>query len=137
MPAIWTFKLGVFFINWCFLAMVFKIVGKEPHEKERLNESATWSDISFFINFKTLPGICNGFCHLFHFYQSVTEKKYLCLKEGGIHEIPFQSIWLKTLYSGPTSKALESICNFKTAGNCFIIIRYGRRRRGSYKFKWN
>ena len=54
-------------------------------------------------------------------------KKCLCLMIGGIHEIPFQSIWLKTVYSGPISKAFESICDFKRAGNCFIIIEYGRR----------
>ena len=32
---------------------------------------------------------------------------------------------------------VESICNFKRACNCFIIIRYGRRRRMWYSFKWN
>ena len=37
--------------------LVFKIVGKEPHVKERLNKTANWSDISFFINFKILIGM--------------------------------------------------------------------------------
>ena len=40
--------------------LVFKIVGKEPHIKERLNKTANWSDISFFINFKILIGILLG-----------------------------------------------------------------------------
>ena len=40
--------------------LVFKIVGKEPDVKERLNKTANWSDISFFINFKILIGILLG-----------------------------------------------------------------------------
>ena len=39
---------------------VFKIVGKEPHVKERLTKSAEWSDISFFIKLKVLIGILVG-----------------------------------------------------------------------------
>ena len=31
----------------------------------------------------------------------------------------------------------ESICDFRRAGNCFILIGYGRRRRVRYSFKWN
>ena len=40
--------------------LVFKIVGKQPDVKERLNKTANWSDMSFFINFKILIWILLG-----------------------------------------------------------------------------
>ena len=48
------------FLSIVVTLLVPKIVGKEPHEKEGLNKTANWSDISFFISFKILIGILSG-----------------------------------------------------------------------------
>ena len=54
-------KFDLEFFLWTGITLaVFKRVGKVPVVKERLNKSASSSEISFFSIFKTLLGILYG-----------------------------------------------------------------------------
>ena len=108
--------------------LVFKITEKESLERERLNKTANWTDISFFINFKIFIGILLGsevfweeraeIIELIVFLSVGERKKSLYSIKGIIYEIPWRVFdWGLYIQSHLWEIIVESICSFRRVGN--------------------